>query len=63
MSDTDMFSSCPFCGSTDLRIVHMSSGVRCNGCMLEVVLAPGAIRGGRNDRLIALATRWNQRKG
>lgn len=62
-SDMDMFSPCPFCGGTDLKIVNFSSGVRCGCCGMTVTLSSSAIRsaGKKQNRVITLASYWNRR--
>lgn len=64
MSDPiEMFSPCPFCGSTDLKIVNLSSGVACLHCGMTTTLSSKVIvsAGKKQDRIITLASRWNQR--
>lgn len=62
-SEIDMFSPCPFCGSSDLRIVNFSSGVKCEHCGVTVTLSSAVIRsaGKKQNRVIALASYWNKR--
>ena len=61
MTDIGEFSPCPFCGGSDLKLVHLSTGIRCNGCGMESVLAPGTYLGRKDDRMAQLVSRWNRR--
>lgn len=64
MSDLiEMFSPCPFCGSTNLKIVNLSSGIACQHCGMTATLSSKviAMAGKKQDRVLTLASKWNQR--
>lgn len=59
MSDMDEFSPCPFCGSTDLVLVHLSTGVKCKSCGMVSMISN--VPGKKADRVSYLASCWNRR--